>query len=310
MEKKKVKEDENSESVVVDNLSPDRGDEMQIDREEVTPERKKRQEEIARSVETETMGTNKSVETKESTSSATRSYAAVVQSGPAVPAKVKKVKPSPLGIPYPKEEQQLSLVCLVRNSQRIPFVDSHFHLDRVQQQSTMGDLEQILANPTDPNEIRSCNSQLYRRRTIKECEAGIFTFGVHLKRAHKVTPEEMKVVKEVVLKEPKCVVIGEMGYNLTDGCSVHLDKQMKVFKEQLRHYSSKELWSTVMVIHCQDIVDSMTATELCLDTMGSQLFSKLRGSYRIHVHCFNGEMTEKDSIPNSRVWFHWTVANQ
>ena len=43
----------------------------------------------------------------------------------------------------------------------------------------------------------------------------------------------------------------EMGYDLTDGCSVHLDKQMKAFKEQLRHYASKELWSTVMVIHCR-----------------------------------------------------------
>ena len=118
---------------------------------------------------------------------------------------------------------------------------------------------------------------------------------MHPKRAHKVTPEEMKEVKEVLLKEPKCVGIGEMGYDLTDGCSIHLDKQMKAFKEQLRHYASKQLWSTVMVIHCRDSVDSRKATELCLDTMGSQLFSKHCGSYRIHVHCFNLGMKEKDA---------------
>ena len=147
---KKAKEVESSEFVVVDSLSPDRGDEMEIDREEVISEREERQEEITESVGSEEMETNKPVETKESTSSATRSYAAVVKSSPAVPSQVKKVKPMPLGIPYPQEERELRLVRLVRNSQRIPFVDSHFHLDRVQQQSRMEDLEEILANGPIP----------------------------------------------------------------------------------------------------------------------------------------------------------------
>ena len=43
---KKVKEVESSEFVVVDSLSPERGDEMEIDWEEVTPERKERQGEL------------------------------------------------------------------------------------------------------------------------------------------------------------------------------------------------------------------------------------------------------------------------
>ena len=231
---------------------------MEIDREEVTQEREERQEEIAKeSVESEAIKRSKPVETKESTSSATSSYAAVVQSGPAVPAKVKKVKPS---------------ARLVRNSQRIPFMDSHFHLDRMQQQSRMEDLEEILANgpiqqtpmkleAAIANFIDGVPSRSVRRELSKDRRL-FFTFGVHRKRAHKVTPEEMKVVKEVVLKEPKCVGIGEMGYDLTDGCSVHLDKQMKVCKEQLRHYASKELWPNVMVIQCQDSVYSRKATEL------------------------------------------------
>ena len=150
-------------------------------------------------------------------------------------------------------------------------------------------LEAAIANFIDGIPSRSVRQDLSKDRRL------FFTFGVHPKRAHKVTPEEMKAVKEVVLRESKCVGISEMDYDLTDGCSVHLDKQMKVFKEQLRHYASKELWSTVMVIHCRDSVDSKKATELCLDTMGSQLFSKHRGSYRIHVHCFNGGMKEKDA---------------
>ena len=106
MEKRKVKEDESSEFVVVDSLSLDRADEMEIDLEETTPEREEKQEGIAQeSVESEAMETSKPVGTKESTSSATRSYAVALQSGPAVPLQVKKVKPLPLGIPYPKEER-------------------------------------------------------------------------------------------------------------------------------------------------------------------------------------------------------------
>ena len=202
---KKVKEVESSEFVVVDSLSPERGDEMEIDREEVTPERNERQGEIARSVESEATETNKPVETKESTSSATRSYATVVQSGPAVPAKGKKMKPSPLGIPYPKEERELRLVRLVRNSQRIPFVDSHFHLDRVQQQSRMEDLEEILANgpiPQTPMKLEAAIANFIDgvpsrsvKRDLSKDRRLFFTFGVHPKRAHKETPEEMKVVK-------------------------------------------------------------------------------------------------------------------
>ena len=58
--------------------------------------------------------------------------------------------------------------------------------------------------------------------------------------------------------------IGEMGYNLTDGCSIYLDKQMKVFKDQLRHYASTEFTAETVRIPGKP--------QLCLDTMGSQLF--------------------------------------
>ena len=44
-----------------------------------------------------------------------------------------------------------------------------------------------------------------------------------------------------------------MGYDLTDGCSIHLDKQIKVFKEQLRHYAGKELWSTVWLFIAETV---------------------------------------------------------
>ena len=50
---------------------------------------------------------------------ASEKNATVVKLGPAVPLQVKKIKTSPLGIPYPKEEWELRLVRLVRNSQRI-----------------------------------------------------------------------------------------------------------------------------------------------------------------------------------------------
>ena len=156
-------------------------------------------------------------------------------------------------------------------------MDYHFHLDCVQQQSRMEDLEEILANEPIPQTPMKVEAEIINfidgvlsrsvRQALSKDQRLHFTFGVYPKYAHKVTHEEMKAVKEVVLKKPKRVGIGEMGYDLTDGCSIRLDKQMKVLKEQLRHYASKEL---------------------CLDTMGSQLFFKHSGSYRIYVQCFNG----------------------
>ena len=90
--KKERKELEGSEVVVVDSLMME---EMEIDREEVTPEREERQEETAKEFfyellnEKEVGKSKKPVETEESTSSATMSFASVVQSGPAVTSKVK-----------------------------------------------------------------------------------------------------------------------------------------------------------------------------------------------------------------------------
>ena len=77
-----------------------------------------------------------------------------------------------------------------------------------------------------------------------------FTYGIHLKWAYKYTPEDMKAIKTAFVKDPHCVGIGEMGYDLTQGCSAFVDKQMKLFKEQLHYYLKKELWQTVLVIDC------------------------------------------------------------
>ena len=77
-----------------------------------------------------------------------------------------------------------------------------------------------------------------------------FTYGIHLKWAYKYTPEDMKAIKTAFVKDPHCVGIGEMGYDLTQGCSAFVDKQMKLFKEQLHYYLKKELLQTVLVIDC------------------------------------------------------------
>ena len=62
-----------------------------------------------------------------------------------------------------------------------------------------------------------------------------------------------------------------MGYDLTQGCSIFVDKQTKVFKEQLHYYLKKELWQTILVIHCRDLVNSTKASDHCLDAMESIL---------------------------------------
>ena len=86
------------------------------------------------------------------------------------------MKPSPLSIPYPKEERELRLVRLVRNSQRIPFVDSHFHLDRVKQQSRMEDLEEILANGPIPQTPMKLEAAIAKKAGFVQGSTVVFYF--------------------------------------------------------------------------------------------------------------------------------------
>ena len=131
------------------------------------------------------------------------------------------------------------------------------------------------------------------RQELSKDKRLYFTFGVHPKRAYKYTPEEMKAIKTALVKDPRCVGIGEMRYDLTQGCSTFVDKQTKVFKEQLQYYLKKQLWQTVLVIHCRDLPNSTKVSDYCLDAMESVLPYAKRGSYRIHRHCYNGGIKEK-----------------
>ena len=233
-----------------------------------------------------------------------KTFAEAVATGTPIKSESQTSKPPVLGVPYPAKEREMRMVRLVKNSQRIPFVDSHFHLDRLQQKSRLSSLNDILdlgPMPVTPIKVEEAVANFIDgvpsceiRKALAKDPRLFFTFGVHPKRANKVTPEEIKAIKHVVVKETRCVGIGEMGIEMTSGCSCFLDKQVKVLKEQLKVYISKELWSTVIVIHCRDYVGSEKASDVCLNTMASQLPSQHKGTYKIHRHCFNGGLKEKD----------------
>ena len=232
-------------------------------------------------------------------------YAEKLQCSPAMRPKTVVSKPGNLGAPYTGEEREARLMRLVKRSEKIPFVDTHFHLNRLQEASHIESLEEILvsgpilltlielkyavANFIDGVPTRGIRQELSKDKRL------YFKFGVHPKRAYKYTPEEMKAIKTALVKDPRCVGIGEMGYDLTQGCSTFVDKQTKVFKEQLQYYLKKELWETVLVIHCRDLPNSTKASDYCLDAMESVLPNTKRGSYRIHRHCYNGGIKEKDA---------------
>ena len=67
-------------------------------------------------------------------------------------AKTKTVvsKPGNLVAPYTGEEREARLMRLVKRSEKIPFVDTHFHLNRLQEASHIESFEEILVSGPIP----------------------------------------------------------------------------------------------------------------------------------------------------------------
>ena len=78
-------------------------------------------------------------------------YAEKLQCSPAVRPKAVVSKPGNLGAPYTGEEKEARLMRLVKRSEKIPFVDTHFHLNRLQEASHIESVEEILVSGPIPN---------------------------------------------------------------------------------------------------------------------------------------------------------------
>ena len=75
-------------------------------------------------------------------------YAKKCQHSSVVRPKTIVPKSRNLGAQYTVQERELTLMRLVRRSEKIPFVDTHFHLNRLQEASCSELLDDILVNGT------------------------------------------------------------------------------------------------------------------------------------------------------------------
>ena len=122
-----------------------------------------------------------------------------------------------------------------------------------------------------------------------------FAFGFHPKNAKYSNEGKLQAVKKLILKEERCVAIGEIGIERTGGHSVKalIEYQTKVLKNMLEFYCSNKLWSKVLVIHSRDFNDSTDAQALCLAIIKNVLKDDLAHA-KIHRHCFNGSVREME----------------
>ena len=97
-----------------------------------------------------TSATHSAVETSAGGDSVVEShkptYTEKLQCSPAMRPKAVVSKPGNLGAPYTGEEREARLMHLVKRSEKISFVDTHFHLNRLQEASHIESLEEILVS--------------------------------------------------------------------------------------------------------------------------------------------------------------------
>ena len=118
------------------------------------------------------------------------------------------------------------------------------------------------------------------------------------------------MAKSTVEKHPRCVVIGEMGMEYSEGYSKFSDHQIRVLKDLLRFYVDKKLGEKVLVIHCHEGDNkSRDASNMCLAVMSSVLKDGVAQNAKIHRHCYNGGVWEmikwRDGFPS--VMFGFTA---
>ena len=119
------------------------------------------------------------------------------------------------------------------------------------------------------------------------------TFVVHPKLAHHILPQESRNIKGLITQYRRCRGIGEIGVDLT-GQQVHLQEQLSVFREYINFYVSKQLLSLVLVLHCRSQGYTSEASDHCLRVMDQKVPIANRRSVRVHRHCYNGSLEEKD----------------
>ena len=218
----------------------------------------------------------------------------------------KEMNQNRIGVTYDEKEadRRADKLVYLRSHQKISFVDTHFHMDRLQRKTGLDRLDPIMMRgpmPHIPSQLEAAVTVFCdevptwdKLRMLKRDHRLSFDFGVHPKHAKYVNQHRVGAIKDKILKEARCVAIGEIGIERTSGHSALIEYQTKLLEDILSFYVESKLWSKVLVIHCRDYNNSPDASDLCLKTIENKLRGCDLKRCKIHRHCFNGPVKEME----------------
>ena len=132
-----------------------------------------------------------------------------------------------VGTPYEEAEwvrRRISFL-KVNSKDRVSFIDSHMHLDKLRWISHCHDIDSILDRgpmPATPVYLEAVVANFCHEAPSKELRqmwkrvSRIFhTHGLHPKLAHTATDEDFERVRTSIIKDPCCVGLGEIGFDFS-----------------------------------------------------------------------------------------------
>ena len=182
------------------------------------------------------------------------------------------------------------------------FIDSHFHLDKLTQRSSIKSLDGIILScrQYSSNNIkyvlesaianycfpRSWPSNVDFRKIINEESKVYFTVGIHPRCCTSIQEDDLVNLENNLVSWGRVVPLGEVGIDYTGGYSLaECEAQHTALRSMLPLAVRLDL---PVMVHVRDVGISRLASQHFLEI----LRECLPESHVIHRHCFTGGMSE------------------
>ena len=118
------------------------------------------------------------------------------------------------------------------------------------------------------------------------------THGIHPKRAHEVSREEIVKVKNAICSDKRCVGIGEIGFNFSGDFKNHKSEQETLLRGMVKFYAGQKLYDKTIVLHCRGRPGSSDAAILCRKVLSEEVPAFDKDLVTLHLHCFNNGLNK------------------
>ena len=167
-----------------------------------------------------------------------------------------------VGVPYDyatwKKRKEVFLKA--KSSDRVSFIDSHMHLDKLQRASRCQDIDDIIDRgpmPATPVYLQAvvanfCHELPGKKlRQMWKRDSRIFhSHGIHPKFAHTASAQDFTDVRSAIIKDPRCVGIGEFGFDYSAHFSSYKKQQITLCRKFLQLFVKEDCsarsWSSTV----------------------------------------------------------------